>query len=304
MVARTGKETEEKKVATKAIVKGGAVLPPAEVVRQVREMADMFGLPSGAIPTLYQAYETRLKVQGLINRQRRLPASERKALVKTRRGTALSDAALKQVDSYVLSNLVPYNMLAWLEGSPYPLTEARYLHLVMDPRGLKEIVYTEKALTLEPTPHAVYECSIRFWNGTVVEGESGACSGEELRDLNRPAHLHHVVAQAKTRAFNRAAGRAIVYIGASGEEDGYLDGSLPPAGPAPSGQAREPRNVGEVLSIALQRWRLTRKDLAEKLGYDPLSRSAEELWRDLQKLVGEGTRAGTEKAEEVATDGA
>lgn len=266
---------------------------------QLKEFTEMIGLPSQAIPAIYKAYNVRRSLMSLVEQQSNLPLEERRSLVTIERNKLLTDKSMAIVDKFAVNNAVPYNLIAWIENGPYPLTDARYYHVVMDPRGLKNIIFREDHLQLDgSSPYAMYSCRIEFWDGSYVDWETGVCSLSEVR--SNPT-LHGMVTRAKTRAFNRAANRCIVFIGAvPPAEEGYsaevVDSNsfiqstpiVQTVQPIEPTDGTRPNSYGQLFTWAAQRWGIGRAKIAEIVGVKPDTLqmvNRDEVWDKLLEWV-------------------
>ena len=295
--------TTERRVAKRA----GQLAKPTNIARipdikeqialasQLKEFTEMIGLPSQAIPSIYKAYNVRRSLMALVEAQSNLPLEERRSLVTIERNKLLTDKSMAVVDNFAISNAVPYNLIAWIENGPYPLTDARYYHVVMDPRGLKNIIFREDKLVIDgPSQLAMYSCKIEFWDTSYVDWETGACNMSEVK-VN--PSVHAMVTRAKTRAFNRAANRCIVFIGAVPPVDegysadvvdsnSFIQQQPQPAQQQPSPpQGNKPNTYGQLFTWAYQKWQLTLDMIADIVGVKPESLqmvNRDEVWEKLE----------------------
>ena len=265
---------------------------------QLKEYTEAVGLPIQATPAIAKAYKVRQSLMALVEQQANLPIEDRRSLITSAGGRLLNDKSLATVDKFCINNAIPYNLVAWIENGPYPLTDARYYHVVMDPRGLKNIIFRESKLQIDgPSPIAIYDCRIEFWDDSYVDWETGACSLSEIRA--NPT-IHGMVTRAKTRAFNRAANRCIVFIGAVPPVDEGYSEAVPDSNsllvqqqptqvvviqaPAPTETNGVPDSFGKLASEAYQRWSLTRAQIADIMGTSSsglASMKREDIWNKL-----------------------
>lgn len=272
-IVRAGQAAKQDKALVPKMPKLEDEITLAAMLKQYTETV---GLPIQATPAIAKAYKVRQSLMHLVEQQSGLPQEERRSLVTIERGKVLTDKSLSVVDRFCVNNAIPYNLVAWIENGPYPLTDARYYHVVMDPRGLKNIEFREDKLDLSgSSPIAIYSCRISFWDESYIDWETGACSLSEIRA--NPT-IHGMITRAKTRAFNRAANRCIVFIGAvPPQEEGFvaddtssLLAQTPPSQvvivqpPTESGSV--PNSWPQIFNTAYQRWGIDRPRVAEIMG--------------------------------------
>ena len=266
----------------------------------LKQYTETVGLPIQATPAIAKAYKVKQSLMHLVEQQASLSQEERRSLVTIERGKVLTDKSLSVVDRFCVNNAIPYNLVAWIENGPYPLTDARYYHVVMDPRGLKNIEFREDHLDLAgSSPIAIYSCRISFWDDSYVDWETGACSLSEIRA--NPT-IHGMITRAKTRAFNRAANRCIVFIGAvPPQEEGFVadvpdsNSLLVQAAPAPTqvvvvqppiADGAVPNSWPQIFNTAYQLWTIDRPTVAEIMGVSVTSLTnlnKADVWNKLQE---------------------
>jgi len=91
---------------------------PESLIEQARKYADLMHFPPEAISAVLSALDMHWKLKEIVEKQMKLPDNERALQIDTK--SPLAAVPLKQVDDFVAMHGIPYNVMTWFDGKPYP----------------------------------------------------------------------------------------------------------------------------------------------------------------------------------------